>query len=173
MFDPADVELGDSVRAMLSAVEELSPSRVVIDSLSEFLLYLAPEFRREFRVTVFRILSHLAKRDVTVLVTMGIEDRFTELRFSDAEVSFLTDGIIATRYVEMDGELTKVISVVKLRGCSHSSALRAFRITDSGIEIESTNRELPTAGLPIASRHPSSVPPQRNACKSGALDCST
>jgi circadian clock protein KaiC len=133
-----DLTADELLQDLLTAIDETGAQRVVIDSLSEFLLYLAPEFRREFRLTVFRILSHLAKRGVTVLVTMGIEDRFTELRFSDAEVSFLTDGIIATRYVEMEGELTKVISVVKLRGCSHSSALRAFRITDAGIEIEET-----------------------------------
>ena len=120
----------------MAAIRETGATRIVIDSLSEFLLYLAPEFRREFRLTVFRILSSLAKLGVTVLVTMGAEDRFTELRFSDSEIAFLTDGIIATRYVEMAGELTKVISVVKLRGCSHSNALRAFRITDDGIEVD-------------------------------------
>jgi circadian clock protein KaiC len=131
-----DLTADELLQDLLTAIDETGAKRVVIDSLSEFLLYLAPEFRREFRLTVFRILSSLAKLGVTAIVTLGMEDRFTELRFSDAEISFLTDGIIATRYVEMDGELTKVISVVKLRGCSHSNALRAFRVTDNGIEIE-------------------------------------
>jgi circadian clock protein KaiC len=133
-----DLTADELLEDLLAAIDETDAKRVVIDSLSEFLLYLAPEFRREFRVTVFRILSSLAKRGVTVLVTLGTEDRFTELRFSDDEISFLTDGIIATRYVEMDGELAKVISVVKLRGCSHGTALRTFRITDAGIEIDDT-----------------------------------
>ncbi len=133
-----DLTADELLHELLAAIRETGAQRVVIDSLSEFLLYLAPEFRREFRLTVFRILSSLAKMGVTVILTMGTEDRFTELRFSDSEIAFLTDGIIATRYVEMDGELTKVISVVKLRGCSHSNALRAFHITDAGIEIEST-----------------------------------
>jgi circadian clock protein KaiC len=133
-----DLTADELLQELLTTIDETGAQRVVIDSLSEFLLYLAPEFRREFRVTVFRILSHLARRGVTVLVTMGLEDRFTELRFSDAEVSFLTDGIIATRYVEMEGELSKVISVVKLRGCSHSTALRSYRITDAGIEVADT-----------------------------------
>lgn len=133
-----DLTANELLEDLLTAISETDAKRVVIDSLSEFMLYLAPEFRREFRLTVFRILSSLAKLGVTVIVTMGTEDRFTELRFSDAEISFLTDGIIATRYVELDGELARVISVVKLRGCSHSSALRAFHITDAGIEIDAT-----------------------------------
>ncbi|QGZ41912.1 circadian clock protein KaiC [Pseudoduganella flava] len=131
-----DLTADELLQELLDTIVATGAKRVVLDSLSEVLLYLAPEFRREFRLTVFRILSSLAKLGVTAIVTLGMEDRFTELRFSEAEISFLTDGIIVTRYVEMDGELTKVIGVVKLRGCSHSTALRTFQITDHGIEID-------------------------------------
>jgi circadian clock protein KaiC len=131
-----DLTADELLQEMLDCIVATDAKRVVIDSLSEVLLYLAPEFRAEFRLTVFRVLSSLAKLGVTVLVTLGIEDRFTELTFSAAEIAFLTDGIIATRYVEMEGELAKVIAVVKLRGCAHSHALRRFHITDQGIEID-------------------------------------
>jgi circadian clock protein KaiC len=109
----------------------------VIDSLSEFTLYLAPEVRSEFRLAVFRILTEMAKRGVTVLVTVGLEDRFTEMRFSLDDISFLTDAVITLRYAEVEGKLCKFISVVKLRGSAHSNDLRAYRITDKGIEIDS------------------------------------
>jgi circadian clock protein KaiC len=133
-----DLSADELLEDLMNAIVATGAKRVVLDSLSEVLLYLAPEFRREFRLSVFRILSSLAKLGVTVLVTLGMEDRFTELRFSEAEVSFLTDGIIAMRYVEMEGELRKVIAVVKMRGVSHSHALRTFRINDEGIEIDQT-----------------------------------
>ncbi|TWI70229.1 circadian clock protein KaiC [Pseudoduganella lurida] len=133
-----DLTTDELLHELVQTIIATDAKRVVIDSLSEVLLYLAPEFRAEFRQTVFRMLSSLAKLGVTVVVTMGIEDRFTELTFSEAEIAFLTDGIIATRYVEMDGELAKVIAVVKLRGCAHSHALRRFHITDNGIEIDDT-----------------------------------
>jgi len=133
-----DLSIDELLDELLQTIVATGARRVVLDSLSEVLLYLAPEFRREFRLSVFRVLSSLAKLGVTVLVTLGMEDRFTELRFSEAEVSFLTDGIIAMRYVEMEGELRKVIAVVKMRGVSHSHALRTFRITDDGLEIDQT-----------------------------------
>ena len=133
-----DLSTDELMHELIETIVATGAKRVVLDSLSEVLLYLAPEFRREFRLSVFRILSSLAKLGVTVLVTLGMEDRFTELRFSEAEVSFLTDGIIAMRYVEMEGELRKVITVVKMRGVPHSHALRTFRITDDGIEIDQT-----------------------------------
>lgn len=133
-----DLTVDELLHDLVETIKATGARRVVLDSLSEVLLYLAPEFRREFRLSVFRVLSALARLDVTVLVTLGIEDSFVELKFSEAEISFLTDGIIAMRYVEMAGELAKVISVVKLRGCGHSTALRTFRITDAGIDVDDT-----------------------------------
>ena len=75
-------------------------------------------------------------RGVTVLVTIGMDDCFTELRFSEAYISYLTDAIIALRYAETGGRLAKLVSVIKVRGSAHSTDLREFRITDAGIEIE-------------------------------------
>jgi circadian clock protein KaiC len=131
-FDLTVEELLDD---LTEAIDRVQARRVVIDSLSELGLYLAPEFRHDFRHAVFRMLSALAKRGVTVVLTVGLDDRFTELRFSQADISFLTDAIVAMRYVETAGRLSRLISVVKLRGCSHSTDLREFRITDDGIAI--------------------------------------
>ncbi|HEY0488459.1 MAG TPA: ATPase domain-containing protein [Telluria sp.] len=138
------------------ALDRTGATRVVIDSLSEFGLYLAPEFRNDLRSAVFRILSSLAKRGVTVLVTIGMDDRFTEMRFSEADISYLTDAIIAFRYAETSGRLAKLVSVVKVRGSAHSTDLREYRITDAGIEIESEAMQF--EGL--LSGHPSPLAPK-------------
>ena len=66
--------------------------------------------------------SSLAKMKVPVLVTIGMEGRFTDMRFSQADTSFLVDAIIAMRYVEIEGRLSKLISVVKVRGSGHSTS---------------------------------------------------
>ena len=44
-------------------------------------LFLAPEFRDELRLTVFRTLVTLAKRGVTAVVTVGLKDEFSHLSF--------------------------------------------------------------------------------------------
>jgi circadian clock protein KaiC len=142
MLDLTVEELLDDV---MRTVEATGAKRVVIDSLSEFPLYLAPEVREEFRLSVFRVLTTLAKRAITVLVTAGIEDCYTELRFSNGDLSFLVDAVIAMRYAEIDGRLCKLMSVVKVRGCGHSNDVREYRITDDGIEIE--QRPLQYVGL--------------------------
>jgi circadian clock protein KaiC len=130
-----DLSVEELVDSLLEAIDRTNATRVVIDSLSELSLYLAPEFQQDVRNAVFRMLSSLAKRAVSVVVTVGLDDRFTEFRLGQADISFLTDAIVAMRYVEMAGRLAKVISVVKVRGSSHSTDLREFRITDKGIEI--------------------------------------
>jgi circadian clock protein KaiC len=149
-----DLTVDELLDDLIEVIERTQATRVVIDSLSEFSLYLAPEFRQDLRLAVFRILSSLAKRGVTVMLTIGLEDKFTELRFSQADISFLADAIVAMRYVEMHGALSRLISVVKIRGSAHSSELRQFRITDRGIEIDS--RPLEFDGL--LSGHPSTRP---------------
>jgi circadian clock protein KaiC len=131
-----DLSVEELLDDLNAAIDRTGARRVVIDSLSEMGLYLAPEYRLDLRQAVFRVLSSLAKRGVTVVLTIGLEDRFTELRFSVADISFLTDAIVAMRYAEIEGRIAKLISVVKVRGIAHSHDLREFRITDAGLEID-------------------------------------
>jgi circadian clock protein KaiC len=132
-----DLTVEELLDDLLVTLDRTGATRVVIDSLSEFGLYLAPEFRDDLRHVVFRMLSALAKRGVSAIVTFGMDDRYTELRFSQADISFLTDAIVAMRYAEVEGRLAKAIAVVKVRGSAHSHDLREYRITDKGIEIDS------------------------------------
>jgi circadian clock protein KaiC len=131
-----DLTTEELMEDLMQAIEETGATRVVIDSLSEFSLYLAPEARAEFRLAVFRMLTSLAKRGVTALVTVGLDDDYTELRFSRDNIAFLTDAVIALRYAEIDGRICKLVSVIKVRGSAHSTDLREYRITDAGIEID-------------------------------------
>jgi circadian clock protein KaiC len=140
-----DMSIEELLDDMNRAIDRTGATRVIVDSLSEMGLYLAPEFRTDLRLAVFRMLSHLAYRGVSVLVTVGMDDHFTELSFSRDEMSFLADAVIAMRYVEMPGRLTKVITVVKVRGSAHSTDLREYRITDRGLEIEAN--ALPQVGV--------------------------
>lgn len=148
-----DLTVDELLDAMHEAIDRTGARRVVIDSLSELALYLAPEGRNHLRSTVFQMLTSLAKRDVTVLVTMGVDDDFTQMRFSQAEVAYLTDAIVLMRFGEKGGQLRRFISVVKVRGSAHSADLREYHIAGDGIhidpvstEFESVLRGVPTAG---------------------------
>jgi circadian clock protein KaiC len=61
-----------------------------------------------------------------------------DLRFSPHGTAFLTDAIIMQRYIEVKGQLQRVMAVVKVRGSAHSKDLRAFQITEQGIVMGET-----------------------------------
>jgi circadian clock protein KaiC len=121
---------------LLVAIDRIGARRVVIDSLSEFSLYLAPECRRDLREAVFRILTSLAKKGVSTLVTVGLDDRSVDMNYGRADLAYLTDAIVAMRYAEVDGVVKRYMSIVKVRGTSHSHDLREYSVTDDGIEVD-------------------------------------
>ena len=75
---------------------------------------------------------------ITMLMTAELEDSYRDLRFSPHGTAFLTDAIIMQRYVELKGQLQRVMAVVKVRGSDHTKDLRAFEITERGIVMGET-----------------------------------
>lgn len=130
-----DLTVDELIDELEDTLQRTGASRLVIDSLSEFALYMAPEFHADLRQAVFRLLAVIAKHGVSAMVTTGLDDVFTELRFSQANISYLTDAIVALRYAERNGGLRKFMSVVKVRGSDHSHDLREYRITDDGLDV--------------------------------------
>jgi circadian clock protein KaiC len=131
-----DLSVDETLRELETIIDRIGATRVVLDSLSGFELALSPEYREDFRESLYRMTTVLSEKGVTLLMTSELEDRYNELRFSPQGSAFLVDAIVMQRYVEADAELHTVISVIKVRGSKHSRQLREFRITDDGIEID-------------------------------------
>jgi len=70
---------------------------------------------------------------VTVMSTVELTDSFIDLRFNPHGIAFLTDAIVMQRYVEIDGELRRALSVVKVRGSQHSKEVREYVIEGEGV----------------------------------------
>jgi circadian clock protein KaiC len=132
---PLDLSVDEALLEIQSAVERTGARRVVIDSLSGFELALAPSYREEFRESLYRLVSVLTNAGATVFMTTETPTSFTDLLFSPNLVSFLTDDIILQRYLEMDGQLQKIMTVIKMRGSGHSQDIRLYDVTESGLVI--------------------------------------
>jgi circadian clock protein KaiC len=72
---------------------------------------------------------------VNVVYTVEVPEQFTEIKFSPHDISFLAQNIIFLRYVEIDGELRKVLTVIKMRRSAHSTAMYEYEITGQGMRI--------------------------------------
>ncbi len=133
-----DLSIDQTQHDLIEIIDRMQAKRVVIDSLSGFELALAPEFSENFRSSLYRMVAQLTGRGMTVLMTSELEDRYTDLRFSPFGSAFLADAIIVQRYIEIEGQFKRVLSVVKVRGSSHSKDIRLFDISDEGIAIGET-----------------------------------
>jgi circadian clock protein KaiC len=130
---PLDLSIDETLHDIVTAIHALKAKRVVIDSLSGFELALAPTFREDFRESLYRLVAVLTGMGITLMLTAELEDSYVDLRFSPHGTAFLTDAIIMQRYIELKGQLRRVMAVVKVRGSAHGKELRAFEITEEGI----------------------------------------
>jgi circadian clock protein KaiC len=135
---PLDLSIDEMLHEIIEAIHRLKARRLVIDSLSGFELALAPTFREDFRDSLYRMVAVLTGMGITMIMTAELEDSYIDLRFSPHGTAFLTDVIIMQRYIELKGQLQRIMAVVKVRGSAHSKDLRAFEITHQGIVMGDT-----------------------------------
>ena len=132
---PLDLSVDETMREILDAVARTGAKRVVIDSLAGFEMALAPGFRADFRESLYRMIGALTRTGVTIVSTVEVTETFTELALSPYSISFLSDDIIRLRYVEIDGQLRKVLMVVKVRAGYHSKDIREYEVTAAGLQV--------------------------------------
>lgn len=132
---PLDLSVDETMREIIDAVQRTGAMRLVIDSLAGFELALAPGFREDFRESLYRMIGALTRTGVTIVSTVELIESFTELALSPYAISFLSDDIIRLRYVEIGGQLRKVLMVVKMRGGKHSKDICEYEITSEGLQI--------------------------------------
>jgi circadian clock protein KaiC len=163
---PLDLSVDETMQAILDAIERIGAKRLVIDSLVGFEMALAPGFRADFRESLYRMIGALTGAGITIFSTVEVEDTFTAFSFSHYTISFLTDDIIRMRYVEIDGQMRKVMVVIKMRGGNHSKDIREYVITHEGLVIihpRQTDYTALTTGIPQLIGQEDEAPPEPKA----------
>ena len=111
---------------------------------------LAPGFRTDFRESLYRMIGALTRLGVTIVSTVEVEENFTSMGLSNFTISFLADDIVRLRYVSINGQLRKMLLVVKMRGSAAQH--RHARIRD---HRQGHGHRRAAAGLPRPDqRHP-------------------
>ena len=152
---PLDLSVDETLEEIRVSVKEVGATRVVIDSISGFEMALAPSFREDFRESLYRLVGALTGFGVTMFMTVEVTE-VGGLQFTNNRVSFLTDIIVIQRYVEIEGQLRKVLAVVKMRGSSHNTDFRAYEITGKGVLLREGLQEYHgiTTGVPTRRLQP-------------------
>jgi len=129
---PHAMPMEDHLVNMRSVIEEFQPTRVAVDSLSA----LERVFTlRSFREFVISLTASLKSRQVTGLFTSTTPSLMGGGSVTEKHISTLTDSIILLRYVEIEGEMRRSITVLKMRGSQHDHDIREYTIDGDGMHI--------------------------------------
>lgn len=134
-WQPTTEGLLDQVGArLLAQVQAHGVKRVVIDSLGAFgRLAIDPARLNGF----FRALTgELRARDVSVLLTWEMRDLFgSEITAPAPDLSSIVDNLVLMRFVELESQLRRMLSILKVRDSHHDPALHELRIGPHGITL--------------------------------------
>jgi circadian clock protein KaiC len=129
MFQPAEVELGETTRAVLAEVERVKPSRVVIDSLSELRLLAQSSLR--YRRQILALKQFFTGRECTVLL---LDDNTSEAH--DLQLQSIAHGVISLEHLSPEyGAERRRLRVTKLRGQKFRGGLHDFNIATGGLDV--------------------------------------
>jgi len=147
---PLDLSVDETMYEIIDSVKTIGCKRLVIDSLVGFALALAPGFRTDFRESLYRMIAALSRLGVTIVSTVEVEEEFTSMNLSNFSVSFLADDIVRLRYVSINGQLRRMLLVVKMRRSQHSIDMVEYQITSKGMVIGQALRGYRglTSGIP-------------------------
>ncbi|GLC25616.1 ATPase domain-containing protein [Roseisolibacter agri] len=137
--EPTQLSPGEFASQVTDAVENDGVRLIVIDSLNGYLQSMPEE--RMLPTQVHELLSFLATRGVTTIMTLVQRGVFGSPVDEAAEVSYLADTVLLLRYFEVHGAVRQAISVVKKRTGDHERSIRECRVGRGGLHVGAPLRE--------------------------------
>jgi circadian clock protein KaiC len=129
---PEAMPLEEHLLHIKRSIDELSPSRVALDSLSALERVAT---RRSFREFAIDLTAFIKERQIAGLFTATTPALLGGQSITQSHISTIADAIILLRYVELNGEMRRGIILLKMRGSTHDRHIRDFSIDDVGLHI--------------------------------------
>jgi len=131
-IDPAELSPGEFIWQIRADVQEKDTRVVVIDSLNGFLNAMPGE--RDLVLQLHELIAFLNQQGVATIIILTQHGLVGSMH-AEIDVSYLADNVVLLRFFEAEGEMRRVISVVKQRSGSHELNLREFHLRDIGIDV--------------------------------------
>ena len=129
MFHPSEVELGETVRVVLSEVERIKPTRIVIDSLSELRLLAGNPLRYRRQILVLKQFFAGQQSTVVLLDDLTATDH-------DLQVQSIAHGVLHLEQTASDfGSERRRLRIVKYRGRQYRAGYHDFLIRRGGLQV--------------------------------------
>jgi circadian clock protein KaiC len=129
MFQPSEVELNVTMRAILTEVERTRPTRVVIDSLSEMRLLAQNPLR--YRRQILALKQFFIGRECTVFL---LDDLTSETE--DLQLQSIAHGVVSLEQLAPEyGAERRRLRITKLRGQKYRGGYHDFIIATGGLDV--------------------------------------
>jgi circadian clock protein KaiC len=130
--DPLQYSPDEFALLVRQDIEEKKTSIVMIDSIAGYRLAL----KGSDLVSHLHALSkYLQGMGVTVLLINEINEITGDFKATDVGISYMCDNLLFLRYIEFQGEIHRVMGVLKKRLSGFEETLREFEITPNGIKV--------------------------------------
>ena len=129
MFHPSEIDLTETTRKVLEAIERVNPKRLVFDSLSELRLLAQSSLRYRRQILAFK--QFLVGRDCTALL---LDDRTGDA--TDTQLQSIAHGVIALDYKAPSyGRARRELQILKFRGSDFISGFHDFVLRKGGLTV--------------------------------------
>ncbi|MGI5816741.1 MAG: extracellular solute-binding protein [Armatimonadota bacterium] len=132
---PTTVRFEKLLMDVMTEIDRIDAKRLVFDSLTD--LDMAFPSDETVREAMYELVSMLDSRGMTSIVTTEVPELFGQTYVSDEHLSIIVDGIILLKYLELESEIQRAMSVLKMRGSGHDKGIWRYIIHSSGIEVQS------------------------------------
>jgi circadian clock protein KaiC len=129
---PDELTSEQYLKVIKDLILEFGAQRVGFDSLSALERIYEPD---KFRKFVIGLNSLLKIQGCTSIITNTTYELLGMSQLTSTHLSTISDNILVLKYVELGGQMRRLISVLKERGSDHKKELTEFNITKNGIEI--------------------------------------
>ena len=129
---PETTGLEEHLISMKKDIAKFKPTRIAVDSLSALERGATTKSYREF---VIGITSYIKQQEIVGLFTSVTPSLMGGTSVTESHISTITDSIILLRYVELFGEISRGLAVLKMRGSVHDREIREFTIGHTGMRV--------------------------------------
>lgn len=131
-IEPLHFTPDEFARMVRVEVEQQHASIIMIDSIAGYSVSLRGN---DVGVHLHALCKYLQNMGIAVILVNEIHSITGELQVSEIGISYLADNIVFLRYLELKGEIRKVIGVLKKRLSSFERTLREIEMSRYGIKV--------------------------------------
>ncbi len=132
-FSREHLRAGQFLTVLADKMQAMDATRVVLDAATQMLTeYVSLD---EFRHVLYKLLTRFKLLGITSVLTLEAPSLVSTERVTELGLSPIADNLLMLRYIEKDGQLTPMLTVVKTRGTGHDRRTHAIQVGPGGLRI--------------------------------------